>query len=1400
MSKIDDRIVNMKFNNAQFEKGIADTTKSLFGLKNSLSMPGAAKGLEDVDAASRKLSFAGLANAVQDIANKFNALSVIGVTALANIANKAVNAGLQLANSLTIAPIRDGLAEYELMMGSIQTMLANTERYGTKLPEVMSNLDELNDYADKTIYNFGEMTKNIGLFTNAGIQIGDATQMIKGFSNVAAASGTSSQGAAGAAYQLSQALSAGTIRLMDWRSLTNVGMGNKNMQQGLIEIADAMGTLEANTITAEEVQGDFNGSLEKNWLSADVMSNYLKIMAGDMDDASMAALGLSDAQIQAFKAQQKTAEEAATKVRTWTQLVGTMQEAVGSGWSETFRILIGDFDQATELWTNVNNALGPIIDSMSDARNNMLKAWAEGGGRDSAIAAVANAWNAAKGIIMPIKEAFQEIFPPMTAQQLINITKAVENFTKSLIPTETQMQQIKSTFKGVFAVIDIGRMIFVEVIKLFGRLFGVATQGAGGILAFTGAVGDWLVKVRDAIKNGEGLGDTFKKIGDTLQVPIDYLRKWGKALIGFFKSLDYQGAWEKLSATMKKFFDLFKPKNMDLGGMDETKKKVEDFFKNFDFNILVGLMNVGALTGIGVVIKLAVDKILGIFQKAPGDGLFSKIKGSFDALTDTLGSMQDKLRAEALVKIGIAIGILAGAVLILSFIDPTRLGLAVGAITALFANLAGTMVLIENLMKVTSGPKMAALAGSMVLMGGAMILLAAGVKMLADLDWEGLAKGLIGVGVGFGIFVGAMALMSKIADAAAKDAPKMGALAFSMILMATAVVILAGGMKIFASLSWDDIGRAGTLLVGTLGTLLLASKLAQKAAAGSGPMFILSGALLVLGAALTVMAAMSWDEIGRAVVTLAGSLVLMVGAVAILSSLKGAPVGVGVMLGMAIALNLMLPAFKAFSEMSWEEIGKSMVMLGGSLVILGLAMALMGAGPVALGALALAVASVGLMLLAPALKMLGEMSWDEIGRGLAMLAASLAIMAVLGLLMIPASVGFLLTGTAILLLGAGILLAAQGIAIFVTAFAGLVGLATVGGAAIAAALLAVGAVIPQMMQFVADGIIQFAVRLAEGATEFTNAAVKLMKALIQGFNEVIPDVLNTLWNLAQQGVQKIRDNIEFFVTAGLDIILGFLRGVNSRMGQVIDQGTVTVVKFLNGIGRNASDVANAGVDMIISFVRAIAGAINSRASEMRSAGRELASAILNGMTGGLWSGIEDLANAAAAVAQRALGAAKRALGINSPSKEFFKLGSWSTEGLANGLSQTTGVVDRAATGLAKGTLATVAKNLAGIGDGINLQPVIRPVLDLTNIKRDAPAIEAAMPTKSLVVSGSYEYAAAFAESQRSESFDNDSLYDGRPGDTIVYNQTINSPKAVSEAETYRNTKNLLTTIKGEKPI
>lgn len=1398
-SKVDDRIVNMKFNNSQFEKGVAETSKSLDSLKKGLDLKNAGKGVSELSGMFKNLNLGPLTSGVETIASKFTALSVIGITALANIANKAVDAGITIMKSLTIDPVKAGFDEYELKMGSIQTILANTARYGTSLKEVTANLDELNTYADKTIYNFGDMTKNIGLFTNAGIRIEDATSMIKGFSNEAAASGTSSNEAARAAYQLSQALSAGTIRLIDWRSLTNVGMGNKNMQNGLIEIADAMGTLEASSISASEVQKDFNGSLEKNWLSADVMSSYLKIMAGDMTDAEQAALGLSDAQIKAFQKQAQTAEDAATKVRTWTQLIGTLQEGVGSGWAQTFDILIGDFDQATELWTNVNNALGPIIESMSKARNDLLSAWAAGGGRDSLINVVANAWNAAVKIITPIKEAFQEIFPPMTAANLIKITKAVEDFTKKLTPSEKTIDNIKSTFKGLFAVLDIGWMILKQVAGLFGTLLKAIFPVGGGILEVTGNVGDFLVKVRDAIKNGDGLAKTFKFLGDVLTWPIEKLKELGRWTREVLGTDPLVKAWEAVVKVFEWLGKVLAPVGKFLGeAFQNIKSVVTEFFKTLDFNVLVGLLNVGALAGVGLVIKKLVDTIKGIFSGGGGKGMWQTIKDVFGAVTDTFEEMQNTLKAASLIGIGAAIALITASVVALSFVDTGKMFIALGAITVMFGQLSAMILAIDKLTKKVGAAKMIGVSIALTALAGSLVIMSTAVLILSTMDWDELTRGLVGMGAGLAIMVGGLLLLDKVKFS-------IGASAAGMILMSTALVILASALKIMGTMSWDDIGRSMAVLAGGLAALAIGAKLIQGSIGGAAAMILVSTALTIISGAFKVFSTLSWDDIGRSMVAMVGAVGLLVGAVAILSTLKMAPVGAATMIAMAVAITILTGAMKIFATFSWDEIARSLVMLGASLAILAGAMALMGIPLVALGGLALLVVSAGLMMLAPALALLGTMSWDAIGRGLAMLGASLAILAVGGLLMIPASVGFLLLGAAMMAIGTGAFLAGAGMTMFAAGFLALTGAAALGSEAIKMALLTLIGLIPAAMAAFAQGLIDFALVIAQGGAEFTAAMTTLLNSLIDAIAEVGPKVINTLWDLLMLMADKLEQNIPLLVEKGGNLIIGVLNGMTKKIPGIARAGTNLMIALMRAISNEVPRLADEGAKAIIRLVNGISAAIDKNATEMGRAGGRLAASIIRGMINGIGAGIGEIVNAAKNMAENALNAAKDFLGIHSPSRKFFEVGDWANQGMAKGLVETAGVVERAGKQVGETALYATKKSLSNIASAVasdmNMTPSIRPVLDLSAIKKDSALIGGMLTPPSLKLDNSVVYASqaqmAGYEAQKSaDDVEFEQWKAARGGDVNFY-QTNNSPKALTNAEIYRKTNNQLSVAKKE---
>lgn len=361
MSKqVDERVVSMQFDNKHFESNVQTTMSTLDKLKQKLNLSGASKGLKDINAAAKKTDMSVLANGVETVRAKFSALQVMGVTALANITNSAVNAGKRIAHSLTIQPITTGFNEYELKMNSIQTIMAST---GEKLSTVNNYLEELNAYSDKTIYSFSDMTQNIGKFTNAGVKLEDAVMAIKGISNEAAVSGANANEASRAMYNFAQALSAGYVKLIDWKSIELANMATKEFKEQLIQSAVAAGTLtetsdgmyktlKGNTLTATK---NFNETLSDQWMTTEVLIGTLKDYADENTKIG------------------KKAFAAAQDVKTFSMMLDTLKESAQSGWAKTWEIMFGDLEEAKTLWTGLTNFIGGFIDKMSDARNTILE-------------------------------------------------------------------------------------------------------------------------------------------------------------------------------------------------------------------------------------------------------------------------------------------------------------------------------------------------------------------------------------------------------------------------------------------------------------------------------------------------------------------------------------------------------------------------------------------------------------------------------------------------------------------------------------------------------------------------------------------------------------------------------------------------------------------------------------------------------------------------------------------------------------------------------------------------------------------------------------------------------------------------------------------------------------------
>ena len=403
---VDDRIVEMRFDNRDFEQNVKTSMSTLEKLKQSLKFSGASKGLGDMSSAIKKIDMSSLGANVEMVGSKFSVLEQIGIGALRNIGNSAMEVGKKVVSALTIDPVKSGFDEYNTQINAVQTILANTSGKGTTLDQVNQALDELNHYADLTIYNFTEMTRNIGTFTAAGVDLETSVSAIQGIANVAAVSGSTSQQASVAMYQLSQALAAGTVKLQDWNSVVNAGMGGEVFQNALKETSELLGT---GAEAAIQAKGSFRESLQTGWLTSQVLTETLKKFTtsganeyvakytglskeavdvamenakaqhGEADAIKVVSAelakqtGKSEEQIASILNMARTAEDAATKVKTIPQLMDTLNEAVQSGWTQTWEIIIGDFEEAKELLTSISDVAQDWINKMSNRRNDILE-------------------------------------------------------------------------------------------------------------------------------------------------------------------------------------------------------------------------------------------------------------------------------------------------------------------------------------------------------------------------------------------------------------------------------------------------------------------------------------------------------------------------------------------------------------------------------------------------------------------------------------------------------------------------------------------------------------------------------------------------------------------------------------------------------------------------------------------------------------------------------------------------------------------------------------------------------------------------------------------------------------------------------------------------------------------
>ena len=1028
---IDERVVEMRFDNKQFEQNIQTSLSSLDKLKKSLNLEGAAKGLETVNDAANKCSgnMSPLSNAVETVRVRFSALEVMAITALQNITNSALAAGKNLVSAFTIDPIKTGFEEYETQINAVQTILANTSSKGTTLDQVNNALDELNHYADMTIYNFTEMTRNIGTFTAAGVDLDTSVAAIKGIANLAAVSGSNSQQASTAMYQLSQALAAGTVKLQDWNSVVNAGMGGQVFQDALKETAKVHGIAIDEMIKDE---GSFRETLSKGWLTSDILTETLAKFTGDLNEDQLRTMGYTDDQIKSIMEMGKTANDAATKVKTFTQLFDTLKEAAQSGWTQSWEIIVGDFEEAKELLTEVSDTFSAVINASADARNKMLQDWKDLGGRTMMIEAVKNVFEGLVSVAKPVREAFNEIFPPMTGKQLAEITERIRDLTAKFKMGEESSKNLKNTFKGVFAVLDIVGQAFKAVAGGVGELIGLFLPAGNGVLSLTGSFGEYLVKLDETVKKTDIFGKAVSTVVDIVKTVITFVKTAGEKVKEFGKAagekFDFPGfelfhsflervhdrmaqigdgagkmksgvivAFEMMGEALEKckflkvMEALWTAVKVIAGGIADAvgtmMGTLAEKLGNTDFSGVLDILNSIAVGGIA----LSVSKFLkSVTEPLEGlNGVLEGVTGILDVVRGCFEAYQTNLKAGTLLKIGAAIALLAGSIVAISLIDSDKLSASLGAITVLFANLLGAMAIFNKISSDTG--KVSKACTAMIAMSVAVSILAGALKKVSDLDWGELARGLVGI-------AGLTTIVVASSKAMASSQKQVMKGATSLIIFGAAIKILASACEDLSKLQWDELGRGLTgvgVLFAEIAVFLRVAKFNGKMISTATGIVILSAAMKVLASACKDFGQMEWSEIGKGLAGIGG----LLAELAVFTNLAGNAkhvMSTGVaLIAIGAAMKIFASAVKDFGQLQWDEIGRGLTGVG--VLFAEIAVFLRVAkfnGKMISTATGIVILSAAMKVLASACKDFGQMEWSEIGKGLAGIGGLLAELAV----------------------------------------------------------------------------------------------------------------------------------------------------------------------------------------------------------------------------------------------------------------------------------------------------------------------------------------------------------------------------------------------------------------------
>ena len=1299
MSSTDDRIVRMQFDNASFKKGAADTQKSLADLNKAVDSSGKSKGLMD------------MSSQMQQVSVTASKMSIATTAALATIVSKATSVGINLARALTLDPVKAGFTEYEALLTKQNVIMNATGKSATV---VKGFLSQLNTYSDKTIYNFGNMTDSIQKFVNAGVPLPQAVTSIKGIANAAAFAGASAQEANRGMYAFSQSMQTGFIMLNDWMQIENANMGTIKFKEQLLEAGVAAGTLtkkgkEYITTSGKAITATkgWREGLQEQWATTEVLNDTL----GKYADTNT-KLG-------------KAAFQSATEVRTFTAFMDTLKESLASGWAAVFTSLFGNLNQATKMWTGLAGAVDGTIGTFFDFIGTSLKVWRTMGGFEKTLGGFKNLLSPIGALLGVIGKAWSQAFPDSgkgAGKAIYGLSVAFELITRPLTLLADLISGTTPILTVFFSALKLGSTIVSRVSGMIGGfvkdLLGLAevkVPSGAGFIGFVKelakALTDAINKVEDLISKGTSIGAAFGavdfKMPSMPSMPsIPKMPSLG-GLFGADGASKSSSQLASLSGGVKdltaKVFDLkdsasgvtktalFNPSSkLDtsrfdqfsgslkemVGNADESGEQVKsigvkigetfgnikdavlEFVKKIDANDVVRAFNAAVFATMGIEMARFVNTMRKGFEGFMGMG--EAFNGVVTNMGGALKSFQTAARAKLITAIALALLALAAALFILSLIPADKLAISLGALAAVALIMSKTMksmgATIEKMDGAKAGIKMLGLSVAITALAFSMILLATAFLIMNKVEWQSVAKGIITMFV-------AMKLVQSIGSMAKGAAGNMAAAGLAIMLVAAAMVVLAGALLLFKLVDWEDMGKAGAAL---------------------------------------------------------GGLTLAVGALALIPYAGIAKVGLA-LLGASLGMLALANALIMFGLVSWESIGKAAVVLGLLTISLGLLMFV--ANPMSVGMfLALGAA---MLYLSFALMNLNDVDWSSIGKlALVMGVLLLALLGLTGVLYLLAPVipillifaaGMFLLGLALLAFAGALAIAMALAAVGVAAFAALgVGAAV----AIAAFMQTLAAEAPVMkkafltiLQNLIDTIVEAVPMIIDGIKrlwaavkkEFTSpdkkkstgdAGKSWVASLADGIAKKLPEIIAKGSQLIVSFLKGLASKASAIAAAGVSVVVAVINGISRKIGDVVAAAVNLIIRFAKGIQEGLNKIVEAGIQLIGTFLHRLADAIRGGSGIIGGGLADVISAfgdVGRDMIQGLIDGVGDMfapaMSAIRGLADAMVEVASTVLEVFSPSRVFKNIGKFLVQGLTLGIQNNAASAVKAVASMIRGQIA-----------------------------------------------------------------------------------------------------------------